>query len=215
MKSWNYLIDFLLMALIENMAADAAAESEWGKSNPTSPVSNSQKSKHGLSFIISLITAIFVAAATGYLYWQNSKLDTQISEVQAKTQEYQSKIEVLKKDPIVRSGEIFFGQKENMSRAITKSNAAIYIREMDKIEQEFGFYFNGFTFSQDKISTGVSAQKGLDSDAIQKYIKFIASYRTPPKPGLSGSGSPFQLSPVLSVSGDEEKRNISVEFTVK
>lgn len=103
-----------------------------------------------------------------------------------------------------------------MSQSITKSNAANYLREMNKIEKDFGFYFNGFSFAQDKISTGVTAQKGLDSDAIQKFIKFIASYRTASKSGtISGSGSQFLLSPILSVSGDEEKRNISVDFKIK
>ncbi|MDD2745755.1 MAG: hypothetical protein PHU93_04415 [Candidatus Gracilibacteria bacterium] len=203
------------MALIENMAANDAVDSSSQDSSPKVMTAVQNKPKNGLMFTLSLVMVIGVASATAYLYWQNSKMDTKIAEIQMKTQEYQTKIELLKKDPIVRSGEIFFGQKENMSKAIDKSNAAVYIREMDKIEKDFGFYFNGFTFSQDKISTGVSAQKGLDTDAVQKLIKFIASYRTPPKPGMTGSGSPFELSPVLSVSGDEEKRNISVEFTVK
>lgn len=194
------LIDISLMALIENLSANDAVDSQSSDSSSKVMTPTQNKPKNGLLFTLSVVMAMVVASSTAYLYWQNSKLDTQISELQMKTQEYQSKIELLKKDPIVRSGEIFFGQKENMSKAIDKSNAAIYIREMDKIEKDFGFYFNGFTFSQDKISTGLSAQKGLDTDAVQKFIKFIASYRTPPKPGMTGSGSPFQLGPVLSVS---------------
>lgn len=174
------------------------------------------KSNEGPMYVLSIIIALAVSASTGYFYWENGRMDAKISEVHAKTQEYQTQIDVLKKDPNVRAGELFFGQKEAISQTIAKSNAANYIREMDTIEKDFGFYFNGFTFTQDKISTAVTAQKGLDSDAVQKFIKFIASYRTPPKPGtLTGSGSQFLLSPVLSVAGDEEKRNISVDFKIK
>lgn len=214
-KSKHLFIDFSLMALNENITSLEAEDSPINESSTKIPTPTEHKTHNGFMFTVSIITAIIVTSSTAYLYWQNSQLDAKIAELKGKTQEYQSKIEILKKDPLVRSWELFFGQKDSMSKAITKSNAAIYIREMDKIEKDFGFYFNGFTFSQDKISTGVSAQKGLDNDAVKKIIKFIASYRSPPKVDLTGSGSPFLLSPVLSVSWDEEKRNISVEFTVK
>ena len=92
----------------------------------------------------------------------------------------------------------------------------MYVREMDRLQRDFGFYFNGFTFGKDTITTSVSAQKGLDTDAIQKVIKFIASYRDAKKSDpATASGQLFELSPVYSVSGDEEKRSISVQFTVK
>lgn len=174
------------------------------------------KSNDGPMYAVSGAIALVVLASTGFFYWQNSAKDAQINEIRTVTAGYQSNIDTLKKDPAVRAGELFASQKDAISKAIAKSNAANYLREMEKIEKEYGFFFNGFNFSKNKISTGLIAQKGLDTDAIQKYIRFIASYRNPPKPGdESGSGSQFELAPVLSVGGNEDKRDISVEFTVK
>ncbi len=174
------------------------------------------KSPDAFIYATSIVVALMVFLSTAFFYWENRRMDAKIQDIRSKTQEYQEQIEVLKKDPNVRAWELFFGQKDAISRSINKSNAANYIREMEKIEKDFGLYFNGFSFSQDRISTGVTVQKGVDTDAIQKIIKFIASYRTPAKSGsTTGSGSQFLLNPVLSVSGDEEKRNISVDFKIK
>lgn len=172
--------------------------------------------KHGPMLFVSIGMMVAVLLLTGYFYWQNQQMDHQIAEIQAKTQEYQGKIDILKKDPIVRAGELFAGQKDAISKAITKSNAATYVREMDRLQRDFGFYFSGFTFAKDTINTSVAAQKGLDTDAIQKVIKFIASYRDTKKgESATASGQLFELNPIYSVSGDEEKRSISVQFTVK
>lgn len=100
-----------------------------------------------------------------------------IAENRAKTQEYQRKIDVLKADSLVRAGELFIGQKEALSRSIDRSNAAKYVRELEKMQKEFGFFFTGFSYFQDKITTSVMAPKGLDSDGVQKLIRFIAGYR--------------------------------------
>jgi len=181
--------------------------------NPTAP---NPTPKYGSMIYVSFAVAAAVILVTGYFYWQNSQLDSRIAEVQAKTQEYQSRIDVLKKDPIVRAGELFSGQRDVIAKAIAKSNAATYVREMDRIQKDFGIYFDGFSFAQGKITTALIAQKGLDTDAVQKIIKFIGAYRAPKKAdALSGSGNLFDLSPVYNVTGDEEKRNISVQFTVK
>jgi outer membrane murein-binding lipoprotein Lpp len=111
------------------------------------------ESHDGIMYTISIVVALVVFVATGYFYWQNSIIDAKIEEVRAKTAEYQSKIDTLKKDPNVRAGELFASQKDAISRSITRSNAANYIREMGTIEKEYGFFFNGFSFSKDKVTT--------------------------------------------------------------
>lgn len=204
------------MTTPENMP-DSSDEKTISESNESELLDETRvKSRDTFIYTISIAVALVVFLSTVFFYWENSRMDAKIQDIRTKTQEYQGQIEVLKKDPIVRAWELFFGQREALSWSINKSNAANYVREMQKIEKEFGLYFNGFSFSQDRITTSIMSQKGVDTDAIQKIIKFIASYRAPNKPGLdTGSGSQFLLSPVLSVSGDEEKRNISVDFKIK
>jgi len=196
---------------------DSSNEPTISKSNEPKPLDGPKvKSPDAFIYATSIVVALVVFFSTAFFFWENSRMDAKIQDIRSKTQEYQEQIEVLNKDPNVRAWELFFVQKDTISRSINQSNAANYIREMEKIEKDFGLYFNGFSFSKDKIATSVVAQKGVDPDAIQKILKFIASYRTPAKPGsTTGSGSQFLLSPVLSVSGDEEKRNISVDFKIK
>lgn len=204
------------MAITETLTVPEEPETIIESSNDKHAANPPKKSNSGTLYVISIIIASLVVFSTAYFYWENSRMDSKIVEATAKTQEYQTKIEVLKNDPNIRAGQLFAAQKDNISKSITKSNAAVYIRELDKIEKENGFFFNGFNFSMNKISTAVTAQKGIDTDAIQKFIKFIAAYRNPPKPGsASETGSIFLLSPILMVSGDEDKRSISVDLTVK
>lgn len=127
--------------------------------------------------LVSGLVFIGVIALSGFFYWKNTDMDRIIAENRTKTQEYQRKIDVLKADPLVRAGELFIGQKEALSRSIDRSNAAKYVRELEKMQKEFGFFFTGFSFFQDKINTSVMAPKGLDSDGVQKLIRFIAGYR--------------------------------------
>lgn len=175
-----------------------AVSSSGGKSFLQSVTSGDGKLLLGAS----IVTLLVVAGLTGFFYWQNAKLTDKIAEIRGKTAEYQTKVEVLKADPMVRAGELFANQKEALSQAIYRSNAAIYVREMQKMQKDFGINFSGFSFALDKVTTGVSAQKGLDSDAVQKLIKLIAGYRE--KTPEFGTGSTvskvFDLGPVLNVS---------------
>jgi hypothetical protein len=179
----------------------------------SSGMSSSKKTTY-----ISGIFLLIICSLTGFLFWQQRTIEAKIQSTQSQLSEYQSKITLLKSDPQVRASEILATQKDVIEKTIEKSNAARYIRELTTLSSLYGVAFNGFTFSQNKVSTTAVAQKGLDDDAIRKIIRLIGGYRETKKDMISsGTGglSPFKLAPVLSVSGDSEKRNIHVDFTIQ
>ncbi len=115
--------------------------------------------KGNFTLILSVVVFLVVIGLSGFFSWQNSLLGSQISDIRGKTSEYQTKANVLKSDPLVRSGELFAGQKDILAKAIDTSNAAIYVREMQKMQKDFGFYFNGFSFAQNKVTSSIVATK--------------------------------------------------------
>jgi hypothetical protein len=170
----------------------------------SSGMSSSKKTTY-----ISGIFLLIICSLTGFLFWQQRTIEAKIQSTQSQLSEYQSKITLLKSDPQVRASEILATQKDVIEKTIEKSNAARYIRELTTLSSLYGVAFNGFT---------AVAQKGLDDDAIRKIIRLIGGYRETKKDMISsGTGglSPFKLAPVLSVSGDSEKRNIHVDFTIQ
>ncbi len=127
-------------------------------SDSTTP-QNSQKSAVSKLLIASFTLLGLVILVTAYFVWQNYTLGNQIDVAKAEEQKYQSQIDILKSDPQVRAAEILANQKDSIAKSIEKSNAAKYVRELDQLHKDYGITFNGFSYSQNKVSTAVTSQK--------------------------------------------------------
>lgn len=78
------------------------------------------------------------------------------------------------------------------------------------MSRKYKMIFSGFSYTNGKITTSaVSMAETVLSgdDGVRKISRLVKDYRT-------GTGSLFQLSPVLSISGYEQKRSFSLEFNV-
>jgi hypothetical protein len=70
--------------------------------------------------------------------------------------------------------------------------------------------FSWFSYENGKIQTSAISMPEkilVWEDGVNKISNLIKDYRT-------GSGLLFQLSPILSISGYEQKRTFAIEFTV-
>ncbi len=161
-----------------------------------------------LSIVCYLILALVIGATIGIWFLQKN-IDTQIRESDTLHQEYQAKIDTLKRDPLLQGAEILARSKEDIKKNITRSNPASAIRELDRIHKEYAIQFTGFSLAKDIVTSSVSASRGLEDDAIRKVIKLIGDYRDG-----TATGS-FMLEPVMSVSGEATKRSLGVQFKLK
>lgn len=103
--------------------------------------------------------------------------------------------------------------RTSLESAVNRSKAQDYVQEFLRLRLNYKVDFEGFTFSNDKITTTVSAASvGGSDDPIDRIIKFIADFRS--NEGAAKE-SPLSLGDVRMVSGETGKRSFSVEFEVK
>ncbi len=180
------------------------------------PQEISPKSTANLPTILAFTLLLGVLVITGFLYFRSMTLESERTTIMREMAEKQKSIDMLKVDPKVRAAEIFSLNKGTIEKTITASNAANFVRELERIHaDENNLTFNGFNYSAGKITSSVTSFKGIDDDAVRKVIRLIRGYRDGSTNSSSGSLARFELSPITSVSGKNDKRSISVEFNVQ
>lgn len=101
-------------------------------SAPTSK-ETSVKTPLNISTILSFGFLILVALLTGFLYFRTFTLETQIKNIGKNISEKQASVDKLKADPKIRAAEIFALNKNSIEKTIASSNAANYVRELERI----------------------------------------------------------------------------------
>ena len=128
----------------------------------------------------------------------------------------QAAIDILKAKPELRITELFKNNKTMLSLAIDKSNAATYIRELERIQgEDNNLILSGFNYGGGKITTSATSLKGTYDDAVKRIILLIRGYRDGSANSASGSLAKFDLKQVQSVAGKSDKRSINLEFSVQ
>ena len=160
--------------------------------------------------IVSGSLFALMLAMSIFLFFGNHSLTTDISNITAENSTYDASIAKLKNDPRIAAAELIGGTQSEILRNIRTSEAQRYTSELENIAKKYKINFTGFSYQGGKISTAAAAlasSANPTGDAIEKVSKIIGDYR-------SGSGSIFRLSPVTTVSGQEQERLFPIEFIV-
>ncbi|MDQ1343645.1 MAG: hypothetical protein QG650_365 [Patescibacteria group bacterium] len=173
------------------------------------PSANSKKSFMAIAVLLLAVSA----GLSGYLKYQVWSFSDKTAAIRQELAEFETKIGILKADPAVAAADLLNRNKASLEQDISRSEAQRYVTALTKLHLDYDVDFDGFSFSNGKVSTIVSArQTSAGVDPIDKMIRFIGDYR-------SGSGSaatsPFVLSEVRLVSGDNTSRTFNVEFKIK
>lgn len=169
-----------------------------------------KQSTQSILLITSTILLTVVCIISAFFFFENMRLSSSIERTKTDIIQYTNSIEKIKSDKKVIAAELVANNKSTILNTIKMNEAQTYISELMSVSKKYKMIFNGFSYENGNITTSAVAMTETNlvgDDGIKKISHFIGDYRT-------GSGSIFQLSPVLSVSGNEQKRNFSVEFSV-
>ncbi|MDD5376699.1 MAG: hypothetical protein PHH16_01140 [Candidatus Gracilibacteria bacterium] len=169
-----------------------------------------KKSSKNTILVLSTTLFAIVCAISAFLFFENMRLSASIEANKNEIAEYTSSIEKIKSDKKVIAAELVANNKSDILGTIKASEAQRYIEELLNISKKYKMIFSGFSYENGKISTSaVSIPETVlvGDDGVKKISTFIKDYRT-------GTGLLFRLSPVLSISGYEQKRTFSIEFNV-
>lgn len=158
-----------------------------------------------------------VLTITGFLYIQVSSLKSERSVIVSAIAKDQEAIDILKAKPELRATELFRNNKTILSTAIDKSNAATYIRELERIQgEDNNLILSGFNYGGGKITTSATSLKGTYDDAVKRIILLIRGYRDAELANsASGALAKFDLKQIQSIAGKSDKRSINLEFSVQ
>ncbi len=133
-----------------------------------------QKNTTNLPTILAFTLLLGVLIITGFFYFRSMTLESERANIVKEMSEKQKSIDTLKADPKVRAAELFSLNKETIEKTITASNAANFVRELERIHaDENNLTFNGFIYSAGKITSSATSFKGIDDDAVRKIIRLI------------------------------------------
>ncbi|OIP54539.1 hypothetical protein AUK10_00660 [Candidatus Gracilibacteria bacterium CG2_30_37_12] len=169
-----------------------------------------KQSTQSMLLIASATLFAIICAISTFLFFENMRLTSAIEKAQADSSQYATSIEKIKSDKKIIAAELVTNNKSTILQDIKKNEAQTYISELISIARNYKMIFTGFSYENGKITTSATSIPETilaGDDGIRKISQFIGDYRT-------GSGSIFQLAPVLTVSGHEQKRNFSIEFNV-
>lgn len=184
---------------------DTTDQKEKGQDNKSHP---------GAFLVLSGVLFATVCAVSAFLFFENMSLSGSIEANKAETLKYTSSIEKIKSDKKNIAAELVANNKSEIISTIKKNEAQKYVKEVLDTAKKYKLMFSGFAYENGKVSTAaVSVPETVlaGDDGVKKISAFIKDYRT----ATIGSGSIFNLSPILSISGHEQKRTFSIEFNVK
>jgi len=160
--------------------------------------------------VLSATLFIIVCIVSTFLFIQNRGLDRSIEANRNDIVTYTNSIEKIKSDKKIVAAELVTANKSEILETIRVNEVQKYITEVLDISRNYKLLFSGFSYKNGKISTSaVSIPETVlvGDDGVKKISHLVRDYRT-------GTGYIFQLAPVLSISGYEQKRSFSLEFNV-
>lgn len=169
-----------------------------------------QKKGPNISLILSAVLFAVVCAISAFLFFENMRLSASIETNRNDIATYVSSINKIKSDEKVIAAELVAANKMSILDTIKTHEAQTYVSELLQISKKYKMIFSGFAYENGKITTSaVSIPETVlaGDDGVKKISQLIGDYRT-------GSGGLFSLSPVLAISGYEQKRAFSLEFHV-
>lgn len=162
------------------------------------------------SLVVSSVLLATVLSASAFLFFANQSATNEIGQLKSTGQAYDASIAKLNSSHNIAAAESIQNNITELQRNIRTSEAQRYITELRNISKTFRINFNGFSYDGGKITTAATAlgeTTVMTEDAIAKVSKLIGYYRT-------STGSVFELGPVVSVSGQEQRRSFPIEFSV-
>jgi Tfp pilus assembly protein PilX len=194
----------------ETTEVSSRDQAQWATQSPKTTLVYSK------STLIAGVVLLVVLTITGFLYAQVTSLESERSAIVTAIANEQAAIDVLKAKPELRATELFRNNKTVLAKAIDTSNAATYIRELERIQAEDNnLILSGFNYGGGKITTSATSLKGTYDDAVKRIIPLIRGYRDGSANSASGSLAKFDLKQIQSVSGKSDKRSINLEFSVQ
>ena len=155
----------------------------------------------------SIVIFVCVLASLIGLTLVNASLDATISSQRDEIAAKSRAISELNSNPRIAGYGYYDRAKSDIESSIRGGEVQRYIAEVQSIENTYHLVFQGFSYTDGKVSTSASAERGDGTGAIDKVVKLVADYRT-------DSAKLFSLDPIYSVVGDADKKNFPVSFRV-
>lgn len=176
----------------------------------TKEILSNKESRSGMFLMLSSILFILICVISLFLFFGNMFMTRTIEANKNEVAEYMSSIEKIKTDSNIVRAELVANNKDALVATIQKNKAQKYITELRNISAKYQMMFSWFSYSNGHITTAAVAvpERTLAwEDGIKKITNFIQDYRNDNK-------FIFQLAPILSISGYEQRRMFSIEFNI-
>lgn len=169
-----------------------------------------KKANQNTMLVLSATLFAIVCAISAFLFFENMRLASSIEANKNEITEYTNSIRKIQSDRKIIASELVTNNKPTILGAIKTSEVQTYIDQLLSVSKKYKMIFSGFSYKNGKIATSAISMPETVlawDDGVKKISNLVRDYRT-------GTGSLFQLAPVLSISGYEQKRTFSLEFSV-
>lgn len=160
------------------------------------------------SIHIALAFFVLIIVLTIGLYFYNSSLEGDISDIKTEITQKEVSIKAKQENKLVQVYDLYTLNKQILERLSKYSEITTYMDELDKIGSIYNLIFKGFDYSNWVLSveaTTVSNERGLD---YQKTANFIKKYRASEK-------ALFTLDFVDTIKTEADKQIFDLTFNVK
>ena len=174
------------------------------------PQVSDKKSGQNILFVLSVTLFVIVCSVSAFLFFENMRLSSSIEANKNEIATYENSIEKIKSDKKIIAAELVATNRADIATTVKMGEVQKYLSELLDISRKYKMMFSGFSYNNGKVATSaVSIPETVLSgdDGVKKISRLIKDYRT-------GTGYLFQLSPLLSISGYEQKRVFSLEFNI-
>ncbi len=145
-----------------------------------------------------------------YLKVANASIAENIVQTNTQISDLERSVQTLRDDRRIRAYEYYDDAKSEIDETIRLSMVQRYITEFLRVSEKYRIEFSGFSYAGDRISTSAQSRDLGDVrfDSAEKVSRMIRDYRTDTDDTL------FLLSPILSLSGDDETRDFGIVFDI-
>jgi len=132
--------------------------------------------KKSSTFITSCVFLTLVVIITGAMYFFNSKVDWEITSLEAKKTRLDSSVEEIQKDPQVQIYKIYQGNKEIFDQYEKRSQIPLFVSHLKKQFLKYDISATGFQYSDGKVNTDLSAGTNETWFAYEKIVRMMDEY---------------------------------------